>query len=92
MQFFTELPHCPPLVRFVFEVTEAAHTFSSYNYSRAMTAADLDGALSKCVSCQGRFVESAAFDADGGPDVFFAQSVMVFSNPRARFIVPNVLV
>ncbi|KAK4107507.1 hypothetical protein N656DRAFT_719960 [Canariomyces notabilis] len=73
MQFFTELPHCPSLVRFVFEVTEAAHTFSSYNYSRAMTAADLDGALSKCVSCHGRFVESFAFDTDGGPDVFFAQ-------------------
>jgi hypothetical protein len=72
MQFFAELQYCPPLSRFVFEVTEAAHTFSSYHYSKAMTAGDLDGAFNKCIGYHRQVSESAAFATDGGPDVLFA--------------------
>ncbi|KXX73301.1 Conidial development protein fluffy [Madurella mycetomatis] len=73
MQFFAELQYCPPLARFVFEVTEAVHTFSSYNYSKAMTAGDLDGAFSRCISYHDQFFGMAALDTDGGPDILFAQ-------------------
>ncbi|GAB1313681.1 C6-zinc finger TF, regulator of conidiation [Madurella fahalii] len=73
MQFFSELQHCPPLARFVFEITEAAHTFSSYNYSKAMTAGDLDGAFNRCISYHSRLFESAALDTDDGPDILFAK-------------------
>lgn len=73
MQFFAELHYCPPLARFVFEVTEAAHTFSSYNYSKAMTAGELEGAFSRCTSYYRQATESGALAADGGPDVVVAQ-------------------
>ncbi|KAK4130261.1 hypothetical protein BT67DRAFT_452495 [Trichocladium antarcticum] len=73
MQFFEELQYCPPLSRFIFEVTEAAHTFSSYHYSRAMTASDLDGAFKKCIDYHRQVAESPAFATDGGPDVLLAR-------------------
>ncbi|KAL2131767.1 hypothetical protein VTI74DRAFT_4617 [Chaetomium olivicolor] len=73
MHFFSQLQYCPPLARFIFEVTEAAHTFSSYNYSHAMTASDLDGAVNKCTAALGQALESGAFETDGGPDVLLAQ-------------------
>lgn len=73
MQFFAELQHCPPLARFVFEVIETVHTFSSYNYSKAMTAGDLDVALNKCIGYFGQFSGSVALDADAGPDLLVAQ-------------------
>ncbi|KAL2158753.1 hypothetical protein VTH06DRAFT_3944 [Thermothelomyces fergusii] len=74
VQFFAQLQHCPPLARFVFEVTEAAHTFSSYNHSKAMTASDLEGAFGKCVGYHRQVAELSECDADSaGPDVLFAQ-------------------
>jgi hypothetical protein len=73
VQFFSELQYCPPLARFVFEVTEAVHTFLSYHHSKAMTASDLDEALNKCTSSHHQAAELAALDPDTGPDVYFAQ-------------------
>lgn len=73
MQFFTELQYCPQLARFVFEVTEAAHTFSSFNYSKAMTAGDLDGAFNRFISHHSKFFGLAALDTDGSPDILFAR-------------------
>ncbi|AEO61292.1 hypothetical protein MYCTH_2071661 [Thermothelomyces thermophilus ATCC 42464] len=74
VQFFAELQHCPPLARFIFEVTEAAHTFSSYNHSKAMTASDLEGAFGKCTGYYRQVAELSASDADGvGPDVLLAR-------------------
>lgn len=49
VKFFAELQYCPPLARFIFEVIESAHTFATYNYSKAMTSCDLDRAFSKCI-------------------------------------------
>ena len=71
MQFFSELQFCPPLPRFIFEVTEAAHTFSSYHYSKAMTAGDLDGAFNKCLGYYRQVIASGAID--DGPDSLLAQ-------------------
>ncbi|KAK4148811.1 hypothetical protein C8A00DRAFT_19422 [Chaetomidium leptoderma] len=72
VRFFTELQYCPPLARFIFEVTEAAHTFSSYNYSKAMTASDLDGAFNKCIRYHREATDSAVFNSDAKPDTFLA--------------------
>ncbi|KAK0736071.1 hypothetical protein B0T21DRAFT_289465 [Apiosordaria backusii] len=72
-QFFAELRYCPPTERFVFEVTEAAHTFLSYNYSRAMTAGDLEGAYDRCVCSYRQFVESAPSVSSTTPDRLLAQ-------------------
>ncbi|KAL2256579.1 hypothetical protein VTK26DRAFT_1462 [Humicola hyalothermophila] len=71
MQFFTELQYLPPLLRFIFEVTEAAHTFSAYHYSKAMTSGDLDGAFTKCLGYYRQVAESGAID--DGPDSLFAK-------------------
>ncbi|KAG7285617.1 hypothetical protein NEMBOFW57_010246 [Staphylotrichum longicolle] len=73
VQFFNELQHCPPLTRFIFEATEAAHTFSSYHYSRAMTAADLEAAFNKCLASHRRAAESGTLHPDAGPDALLAQ-------------------
>lgn len=73
VQFFNELQHCPPLARFIFEATEAAHTFSSYHYSRAMTAADLEAAFNKCLASHRRAAESGTLHPDAGPDALLAQ-------------------
>jgi hypothetical protein len=73
VQFFNQLQDCPPLARFIFEVTEAVHTFLTYDFSRAMTADDLDEAFKKCVRCHDRVAESGALDGDPGPDDLFAQ-------------------
>lgn len=73
MQFFAELQHCPPLPRFVFEVTEAAHTFSSYNHSKAMTAGDLDQAFNKFLDYRHQISESSVFDTAAGPDILLAR-------------------
>lgn len=72
-QFFSQLKFCPPLARFIYEVTEAAHTFSSYNYSQAMTAGDLDTAFNKCTAAHRQAVESGAFEKEAGHDVLLAQ-------------------
>ncbi|KAK0723296.1 hypothetical protein B0T26DRAFT_257660 [Lasiosphaeria miniovina] len=72
MHFFAELQHCPPLARFVFEITEAVHTFSSYNFSQAMTADDLEAAYEKCIGCYKQFAEDSTRIPDGGPDLLFA--------------------
>ncbi|KAL2195622.1 hypothetical protein P885DRAFT_40006 [Corynascus similis CBS 632.67] len=71
VQFFTQLQHCPPLARFIFEVTEAAHTFSSYNHSKVMTASDLDAAFSKCNGYYRQIPQLSSLD--GGPDVLLAR-------------------
>ncbi|KAK3988987.1 putative conidial development protein fluffy [Cladorrhinum sp. PSN332] len=72
-QFFADLRYCPPLPRFIFEVTEAAHTFLSYNYSRAMTAPDLEGAYDRCISYYAQFAEAFPQSLNGSPDLLFAQ-------------------
>ncbi|KAK4180706.1 putative conidial development protein fluffy [Triangularia setosa] len=72
-QFFAELRFCPPSSRFVFEVTETAHTFLSYNYSRAMTASDLEGAYDRCVCSYRQFVESCPPVSNPTPDILLAQ-------------------
>ncbi|KAK3900155.1 hypothetical protein C8A05DRAFT_17504 [Staphylotrichum tortipilum] len=79
VQFFVELQHCPPLARFIFEATEAAHTFSTYHYSEAMTASDLDGAFNRCLSYHRQAIGSGVLDPDGGPDVLIAQIWYNFS-------------
>ncbi len=73
MQFFNELQFCPPLARFVFEVTEAVHTFLSYHYSKAMTASDLDEAFNKCIDSHRQAAESATLNPNTGPDAVLAQ-------------------
>lgn len=73
MRFFGELSFCLPVAKFVFEVTEAVDTFCSYNYSKAMTAEDLEGAYRKCVGCYSRFTETFGPDTGSTPDVLFAQ-------------------
>ncbi|KAL2018978.1 hypothetical protein VTK56DRAFT_10203 [Thermocarpiscus australiensis] len=73
VQFFAELRFCPPLARFIFEVIEAAHTFSTYNFAESMTASDLEGAFNKCVTYHGRFFQSAPSETGSGPDLLFAQ-------------------
>ncbi|KAK4142834.1 uncharacterized protein C8A04DRAFT_12936 [Dichotomopilus funicola] len=73
VDFFAQLRHCPQPARFLFEVTEAAHTFSSYNQSRAMTTEDLGNAFSKCTECHRQVAESPVLNPDLGPDALFAQ-------------------
>ena len=73
MQFFAELQYCPPVARFVFEVTEAVHTFSSYNFSKAMTAEDLETAYGKCLDYYAQLTETFGSDVDSTPDLLFAQ-------------------
>ncbi|KAK5651955.1 hypothetical protein OQA88_11497 [Cercophora sp. LCS_1] len=73
MRFFNELTFCLPVARFVFEVTETVHTFSSYNYSRAMTAEDLEDAYRKCIGYYSRFTETYGSDTGSTPDLLFAQ-------------------
>ncbi|KAK0614888.1 hypothetical protein B0T17DRAFT_371073 [Bombardia bombarda] len=72
-QFFVELQHCHPIARLVFEVTEAVHTFLSYNSSKAMTAEELEGAYEKCLDYYNQFTEIFSSDMDGTPDLLFAQ-------------------
>ncbi|KAK4038898.1 hypothetical protein C8A01DRAFT_47538 [Parachaetomium inaequale] len=72
MEFFTQLQYCPPLARFIFEVTEAAHSFLSYNHSEVMTASDLDRAFNKCLGYHRHFAQSGALNMDYGPDVVLA--------------------
>jgi hypothetical protein len=73
VRFFSELQFCPPFARFVFEVTETVHTFLSYNFSKAMTAADLEEAYGKCLGCYTKFAEQASPDTYSTPDQLFAQ-------------------
>jgi hypothetical protein len=73
MRFFSELNFCPPVARFVFEVTETAHTFLSYNFSKAMTATDLEEAYGKCLSHRTRFAEQSSPNIASTPDLLFAQ-------------------
>ncbi|KAK4198639.1 putative conidial development protein fluffy [Triangularia verruculosa] len=72
-QFFAELRFCPPSSRFVFEVTETSHTFLSYNYSRAMTANDLEGAYDRCVRSYRQFTESSPPSLNPTQDILLAQ-------------------
>ncbi|KAK0668734.1 putative conidial development protein fluffy [Cercophora samala] len=72
-QFFAELRFCPPSSRFVFEVMETAHTFLSYNYSRAMTANDLESAYERCVGSYRQFLESFAPASSPTQDTLLAQ-------------------
>ncbi|KAK4159697.1 putative conidial development protein fluffy [Cladorrhinum sp. PSN259] len=72
-QFFADLRYCPSLPRFVFEVTEAAHTFLSYNYSKAMTAGDLENAYDRCISYYNTFAESCPQSLNDSPDLIFAK-------------------
>ncbi|KAK4183792.1 putative conidial development protein fluffy [Podospora australis] len=73
-RFFAELKYCSPLSRFVFELTEATHTFLSYNYSRAMTSTDLEGVYDRCTGYYKQFVKSTfSADVDDNPDLLFAQ-------------------
>jgi len=72
-RFFAELQYCQPLARFVFEVTEAVHTFSSYNFAKAMTSEDLESAYEKCLDYYKQFVETFDSDIDGSPDLLYAQ-------------------
>lgn len=78
MQFLAELEHCPPLPRFVFEITTAVHTFASYNFSHAATAEELEDAYGKCLDAYKRFEETFCLDMDTTPDLLFAQ----FVSPR----------
>ncbi|KAK3684072.1 putative C6-zinc finger TF, regulator of conidiation [Podospora appendiculata] len=73
MKFFAELHYCPPLAKFIFEVTEVVHTFSAYNFSKAMTAEDLEGAYDKCLDYYGQFSASLGVGLDSSPDLLFAQ-------------------
>ncbi|EGO56196.1 hypothetical protein NEUTE1DRAFT_146941 [Neurospora tetrasperma FGSC 2508] len=73
MQFLAELEHCPPLPRFVFEITTAVHTFASYNFSNAATAEELEDAYGKCLDAYKRFEETFCLDMDTTPDLLFAQ-------------------
>ncbi|KAK1761531.1 hypothetical protein QBC47DRAFT_291246 [Echria macrotheca] len=73
MRFFAELHLCPPLARFVFEVTEAVHTFASYNYSRAMTAEDLENAYDKCIRYYSQFSREQGHEMGSTPDLMFAE-------------------
>ena len=73
MRFFSELNFCPPVARFVFEVTETAHTFLSYNFSKAMTATDLEEAYGKCLGHRARFAEQSSPNIASTPDLLFAQ-------------------
>ncbi|VBB83594.1 Putative Conidial development protein fluffy [Podospora comata] len=72
-QFFAELRFCPPSSRFIFEVMETAHTFLSYNYSRAMTASDLESAYDRCVCSYRQFLESLAPASSPSQDTLLAQ-------------------
>ncbi|KAK3314457.1 hypothetical protein B0H66DRAFT_481924 [Apodospora peruviana] len=73
MQFFAELQYCHPIARFVFEVTEAVHTFAAYNFSKAMTAEDLEGAYEKCLDYHTQFTNTFGQNTDNSPDLLFAQ-------------------
>ncbi|KAK3396938.1 putative C6-zinc finger TF, regulator of conidiation [Sordaria brevicollis] len=73
MQFLAELEHCPPLPRFVFTVTAAVHTFSSYLFSNAATADELEDAYGKCLDAHKHFKETFSLDIDTTPDLLFAQ-------------------
>lgn len=73
MQFLAELEHCPPLPRFVFTVTAAVHTFSSYYYSNAATAEELEDAYEKCLDAYKQFKDTFCLDMDTTPDLLFAQ-------------------
>jgi len=73
LRFFSELPHCPPTAKFVFAVTEAVHTFSSYNFSRAMTVSDLEDAYAKCLDSYSTFTDESGPDLASTPDILFAQ-------------------
>jgi hypothetical protein len=72
MLFFDELQYCPPLPRFIFEVTEATHTFLTYHFSKAVAASDLDAAFKKCVDYHRQATAFASFDTDHRPDVLLA--------------------
>ncbi|KAK3345539.1 putative C6-zinc finger TF, regulator of conidiation [Neurospora tetraspora] len=74
MQFLAELEHCPPLPRFVFKVTAAVHTFSSYNFSNAATAEELEDAYGKCLDAYKHFKDAFGLDMDTTPDLLFAQT------------------
>lgn len=71
MQFLAELEQCPPLPRFIFSVTSAVHTFSSYNFSNAATAEELEDAYGKCLDARDAF----CLDMGTTPDWLFAQFV-----------------
>ncbi|KAK4221780.1 putative conidial development protein fluffy [Podospora fimiseda] len=72
-QFFADLRYCPILPRFVFEVTEVAHTFLSYNYSRAMTAGELETAYDRFISYYNHLSEAFPPPLNNSPDLLFAQ-------------------
>ncbi|KAK4101776.1 hypothetical protein N658DRAFT_506544 [Parathielavia hyrcaniae] len=72
-QFYSQLQFCPPLARFVFEVTEVVHTFTTYCSSTTMTAADLEGAFRRCISCHDQAAESFALEENTRADVLLAQ-------------------
>jgi len=73
MRFFSELQFCPSVARFIFEVTETVHTFLSYNFSKAMTAVDLQDVYVKCLAYNKRFSEQSIPEVDNTPDLLFAQ-------------------
>lgn len=73
MQFFAELPACPPVARFLFEITETVHTFSAYNFAKAMTANDLVEAHHKCLGSFSDFTGRCSADPANTADGLFAQ-------------------
>ena len=73
MQFFAELPACPPVARFLFEVTETAHTFSAYNFAKAMSASDLVEAYHKCLGSYSDFTSRCSSSPFGTADGLLAQ-------------------
>lgn len=73
MQFFAQLPACPPIARFLFEITETVHTFSAYNFAKAMTANDLVEAHHKCLESFSDFTGRCSSDLSNTADGLFAQ-------------------
>lgn len=75
MHFVAELEHCPPLHRFVFTVTAAVHTFSSYLFSSAAIAEEFEDAYGKCLDAYKHFKDTFCLDMDTTPDLLFAEFV-----------------
>lgn len=76
--FFSQLDHCPGLLRFINTVTETAHTFCSYHNDKGVAPADLVPAYGKCLQAWALFNSWVPSGSEISKEVLFAQQVTLF--------------
>jgi hypothetical protein len=71
--FFDQVEHCPDLLKFIYTITEVAHTFCCYHHDDGVIAADLVSAYNQCLQAWGTFNAWLPSGTEANKDILFAQ-------------------